>query len=182
MDEGLADLLHRVVMLLGEAARRRTDDRDGLTYSQIRLLGTLEDIEPVTQHQLAQALSVSDPAISRALRPLETGGMVTVTIDPEHARRRLVRITEAGRNAFHTAGSRSTTSSAPRWSRLAFPTNATSRTPGDWPSSSPPTELPRTRASARLVQRSSRNRKNDLSTRARDNRVPFAVLRSALPK
>lgn len=104
MDEGLADLLHRVVMLLGEAARRRTDDRDGLTYSQIRLLGTLEDIEPVTQHQLAQALSVSDPAISRALRPLETGGLVTVTIDPEHARRRLVRLTEAGRNAFHTAG------------------------------------------------------------------------------
>ncbi|MFC5185509.1 MarR family winged helix-turn-helix transcriptional regulator [Actinomadura harenae] len=104
MDEGLADLLHRVVMLLGEAARQRTDDRDGLTYSQIRLLGTLEDIEPVTQHQLAQALSVSDPAISRALRPLVAGGMVTVTVDPEHARRRLVRLTEAGRNAFRTAG------------------------------------------------------------------------------
>ncbi|MFE0023727.1 MarR family winged helix-turn-helix transcriptional regulator [Amycolatopsis sp. NPDC059021] len=104
MDEGLADLLHRVVMLLGEATRRRTDDRDGLTYSQIRLLGTLEDIEPVTQHRLAQALSVSDPAISRALRPLEADGLVQITIDPEHARRRLVRLTETGRKAFHTAG------------------------------------------------------------------------------
>ncbi|MEV5598003.1 MarR family transcriptional regulator [Streptomyces sp. NPDC052496] len=104
MDEGLADLLHRVVMLLGEAARQRTDDRDGLTYSQIRLLGTLEDIEPATQHQLAQALSVSDPAISRALRPLEADGLVQVTIDPAHARRRLVRLTDAGRKAFHTAG------------------------------------------------------------------------------
>ncbi|MBO2447902.1 MarR family transcriptional regulator [Actinomadura barringtoniae] len=104
MDEGLADLLHRVVMLIGEAARRRTDDRDGLTYSQMRLLGTLEDIEPATQHQLAQAMSVSDPAISRALRPLEANGMVRVTIDPEHARRRLVRLTEAGRKAFHTEG------------------------------------------------------------------------------
>ncbi|CCH32282.1 MarR family transcriptional regulator [Actinosynnema sp. NPDC047251] len=102
MDDGLADLLHRVVMLLGDAARRRPDD--GLTYSQLRLLGTLEDVEPTTQHRLAQALSVSDPAISRALRPLETDGLVQITVDPEHARRRLVRLTDAGREAFHTAG------------------------------------------------------------------------------
>ncbi|MFH8344285.1 MarR family winged helix-turn-helix transcriptional regulator [Streptomyces sp. NPDC018045] len=104
MDDGLADLLHRVVMLLGEAARRRTDDPDGLTYSQIRLLGTLEDIEPTTQHRLAQALSVSDPAISRALQSLKADGLVQVTVDPEHARRRLVRLTEAGRKAFHATG------------------------------------------------------------------------------
>ena len=104
MDDGLADLLHRVVMLLGEAARQRTDDRDGLTYSQIRLLGTLEDIQPATQHRLAQALSVSDPAISRALRPLQADGLVQITTDPTHGRRRLVRLTDAGRKAFHTAG------------------------------------------------------------------------------
>ncbi|WP_410598300.1 MarR family winged helix-turn-helix transcriptional regulator [Amycolatopsis sp. lyj-90] len=104
MDDGLGDLLHRVVMLLGEAARRRTDDPGGLTYSQIRLLGTLEEVEPTTQHRLAQALSVSDPAISRALRPLEADGLVQITVDPEHARRRLVRLTEVGRKAFHAAG------------------------------------------------------------------------------
>ncbi|EMD24913.1 MarR family winged helix-turn-helix transcriptional regulator [Amycolatopsis azurea] len=104
MDDGLADLLHRVVMLMGEATRRRTDDLDGLTYSQIRLLGTLEDIEPATQHRLAQAMSVSDPAISRALRPLEADGLVRIVVDPEHARRRLVRLTESGRKAFHEAG------------------------------------------------------------------------------
>lgn len=104
MDDGLADSLHRVVMLLGEAARRRTDGPDGLTYSQIRLLGTVEDIGPVTQHRLAQAMSVSDPAISRALRPLKAEGLVEITVDPEHARRRLVRLTEAGREAFHATG------------------------------------------------------------------------------
>jgi len=104
VDDGLADLLHRVVMLLGEAARRRTDGRDGLTYSQIRLLGTLEDIEPATQHRLAQALSVSDPAISRALRSLEADGLVQVVVDPAHARRRLVTLTVAGRKAFHDNG------------------------------------------------------------------------------
>ena len=104
VDDGLADLLHRVVLLLGDAARQRTDDRDGLTYSQIRLLGTLEDIQPATQHQLARALSISDPAVSRALRPLEADGLVQVTIDPTHARRRLVRLTDTGQKAFHTAG------------------------------------------------------------------------------
>ncbi|MFE1591418.1 MarR family winged helix-turn-helix transcriptional regulator [Nocardia sp. NPDC058705] len=103
MDDGLGDLLHRVVHLLGEAARRRADDSAALTYSQIRLLGTLEEIEPVTQHQLAQALAVSDPAVSRALRPLETAGFVAVEPDPEHGRRRLVSTTEAGRHAFHSS-------------------------------------------------------------------------------
>ncbi|NEA31013.1 MarR family transcriptional regulator [Streptomyces sp. SID13031] len=104
MDDGLADLLHRVVFLLGEAARQRGDDPGGLTYSQLRLLGTLEDIQPVTQHRLAQALLVSDPAVSRALGPLEAAGLVQVRPDPEHGRRRLVTITEAGRKAFHDGG------------------------------------------------------------------------------
>jgi DNA-binding MarR family transcriptional regulator len=104
VDDGLGDLLHRVVFLLGEATRRRVDSSGGLTYSQIRLLGMLEEIEPVTQHQLAQALAVSDPAISRALRPLEAAGLVRVDPDPEHGRRRLVSTTEAGRGAFHNDG------------------------------------------------------------------------------
>ncbi|MFE9575429.1 MarR family winged helix-turn-helix transcriptional regulator [Nocardia sp. NPDC006044] len=104
MDDGLGDLLHRVVYLLGEATRRRVDNTSGLSYSQIRLLGTLEDIEPVTQHRLAQALAVSDPAVSRALRPLEEAGLVQVKTDPEHKRRRLVSLTESGRKAFHATG------------------------------------------------------------------------------
>ncbi|MFH8409601.1 MarR family winged helix-turn-helix transcriptional regulator [Streptomyces sp. NPDC018019] len=104
MDDGLADLLHRVVFLLGEAARQRGDGSTGLSYSQMRLLGTLEDLQPVTQHRLAQALSVSDPAISRALRPLEAAGLVQVRPDPEHGRRRLVELTAAGREAFHESG------------------------------------------------------------------------------
>ncbi|MBF6332285.1 MarR family winged helix-turn-helix transcriptional regulator [Nocardia transvalensis] len=104
MDDGLGDMLHRVVQLLGDATRRRVDDSGGLTYSQMRLLGTLEEIQPATQHQLAQALAVSDPAISRALRPLEKAGLVRVGPDPEHGRRRLVRLTEAGSEAFHATG------------------------------------------------------------------------------
>ncbi|MGX1773824.1 MarR family winged helix-turn-helix transcriptional regulator [Nocardia brasiliensis] len=97
MDDGLADLLHRVAALVDKATRRRMDD-SGLSHRQLRLLTTLQDIEPATQHRLAQALAVSDPAISRALRPLEAAGLVRVDIDPAHKRRRLVSSTEAGRD------------------------------------------------------------------------------------
>ncbi|MEV8538570.1 MarR family transcriptional regulator [Streptomyces sp. NPDC051572] len=104
MDDGLSDLLHRVVSLLGDLARRDADPDGDLTYSQIRLLGALEDVEPATQHRLAQALGVSDPAVSRALRPLEESGLVRVTRDPQHARRRLVELTATGRETYHSNG------------------------------------------------------------------------------
>ncbi|MFE9577081.1 MarR family winged helix-turn-helix transcriptional regulator [Nocardia sp. NPDC006044] len=104
MDDGLGDLLHRVVLLLGEATQRRVDGSGRLSYSQMRLLGVADESGPMTQHQLAQALSVSDPAISRALRPLQAAGLIRVDPDPEHGRRRLVSTTDAGRAAFHTSG------------------------------------------------------------------------------
>ncbi|MEV0266637.1 MarR family transcriptional regulator [Streptomyces sp. NPDC050617] len=104
MDEGLAELLHRVVMLMGEAARRRSGPNQRLSPSQLRLLGTLEEIQPATQHQLAEALTLSDPAISRALRPLEAEGYVTINVDPAHRRRRLVALTPKGQDTFLTEG------------------------------------------------------------------------------
>ncbi|MFJ3895086.1 MarR family winged helix-turn-helix transcriptional regulator [Streptomyces sp. NPDC090083] len=104
MDDGLSDLLHRVVSQLGDLARREVGHDGDLTNSQIRLLGALEDVEPATQHRLAQALGVSDPAISRALRPLEEGGLVRITQDPLHARRRLVELTAIGRETYHSHG------------------------------------------------------------------------------
>ncbi|WP_416961252.1 glycoside hydrolase family 3 N-terminal domain-containing protein [Streptomyces sp. Agncl-13] len=52
----------------------------------------------------SQALGVSDPAISRALRPLEESGLVRVTRDPQHARRRLVELTATGRETYHFDG------------------------------------------------------------------------------
>ncbi|MCX4679058.1 MarR family transcriptional regulator [Streptomyces sp. NBC_01433] len=104
MDEGLAELLYRVDMLMGEAARRRAGPDRRLSHSQLRLLGTLEEIQPATQHRLAEALAVSDPAISRALRPLEAQGYVTITVDPAHRRRRLVTLTPMGQDTFLAEG------------------------------------------------------------------------------
>jgi DNA-binding MarR family transcriptional regulator len=58
----------------------------------------------MTQHQLAESLSISDPAISRALRPLELKGLVRIDPDPTHGRRRLVSPTRAGSELFQMAG------------------------------------------------------------------------------
>ncbi|MEU4671597.1 MarR family transcriptional regulator [Amycolatopsis sp. NPDC023774] len=107
----------------------------GLSYSQLRLLGTLEDIQPVTQHRLAQALPVSDPAISRALRPLETAGLVQACQDPEHVRRRLVSITEVGSKPSTTTGNRSTPSCVPPCSKPASRMSSTCATPPGSPGS-----------------------------------------------
>lgn len=104
MDDGLADLLHRVVSLLGGHARDRMPADGNLTYSQLRLLGALDDHSPLTQHQLAEAMAVSDPAVSRALQPLLHDELISIEPDPAHGRRKLVRITPAGSEAFHRTG------------------------------------------------------------------------------
>lgn len=104
MDDGLADLLHRVVSLLGEHARERMSAQDSLTYSQLRLLGSLEEHAPMTQHRLAEVMTISDPAVSRALQPLAQQGLVSIGADPEHGRRKLVTLTEAGSELFHRIG------------------------------------------------------------------------------
>jgi DNA-binding MarR family transcriptional regulator len=104
MDDGLADLLHRIVAQLGDLARERMDDASGLTYSQLRMLGTLDDSPPMTQHQVADAVGLSEAATSRALQPLRAAGFIDVIPDPSHGRRKLVSITQAGRDNFHQTG------------------------------------------------------------------------------
>ena len=105
MDDGLADLLHRVVAILGDLARERlAADQTRLTYTQLRFIGTLGESPGTTQHRLAEALGLSDAAASRALRALQDAGYVNIVTDPTHARRRLVSATDAGRDLFHATG------------------------------------------------------------------------------
>ena len=104
-DEGLGDVLNHITMLLGIVTREHGAP-GSLSYSRMRLLGTLEEEEqPATQHELAQAMLVSDAAVSRMLTALVPEGLVTVEPDPEHARRRLVRLTEKGAELFHASSS-----------------------------------------------------------------------------
>ncbi len=101
-DEALGDVLSHITMLLGILARDH-GAADALSYSRMRLLGTLEEVQPATQHELAQAMLVSDAAVSRMLTALVPEGLVTVETDPAHARRRLVRLTDEGARRFHAS-------------------------------------------------------------------------------
>lgn len=107
MDDGLADLLHRVVATFGEIARGRIASESNspqLTYTQTRIIGTLEEAPRMTQRQLADALGLSEAATSRALRTLREAGFVETVIDETHAGRRLASATLAGLQTFHASG------------------------------------------------------------------------------
>ena len=80
-DEGLGDVLNHITMLLG-VVTREYGAPGALSYSRMRLLGTLEEVQPATQHELAQAMLVSDAAVSRMLTALVPEGLVTVEPDP----------------------------------------------------------------------------------------------------
>ncbi|RLP74979.1 winged helix-turn-helix transcriptional regulator [Mycetocola tolaasinivorans] len=105
MDDGLADLLHRVVATFGDLARRRIASGPGqLTYTQIRIIGTLEEAPGMTQRELADSVGLSEAAMSRALRALRDEGLVDIVVDPTHARRRLATATAEGLRHFHDSG------------------------------------------------------------------------------
>ncbi|MFF7635941.1 SDR family oxidoreductase [Kitasatospora sp. NPDC008050] len=53
---------------------------------------------------MTQPATAAGPAISRALRPLEAQGYVTITVDPAHRRRRLVALTAMGQDTFLAEG------------------------------------------------------------------------------
>ncbi|MGZ8177786.1 MarR family winged helix-turn-helix transcriptional regulator [Williamsia sp. SKLECPSW1] len=107
MDDGLADLLHRVVAIFGEIARSRIASAStsaGLTYTQIRIIGSLEESPRMTQRQLADVIGLSEAATSRALRTLRDAGFVETVVDETHAGRRLATATRAGLDTFHSSG------------------------------------------------------------------------------
>lgn len=75
----------------------------GLPLSWGRLLITLAKSAPLVQHELAQRLNHSDAAISRQLERMSESGLLTVTPDPTHGRKRLVDLTVRGRDTVAAA-------------------------------------------------------------------------------
>jgi DNA-binding MarR family transcriptional regulator len=97
MNDGLATRLHLVVWMMDRKADDFLKREYGFSLSWGRLLIMLETSSPLTQHDLAQRLNHSDPAISRQLERMSDSGLVTVTVDPGHRRKRLVDLTTHGR-------------------------------------------------------------------------------------
>lgn len=79
--------------------RTRASSPTGLTARDGSLLAHVGDPGGSSPARLARHLGVAASTLSAALARLEAAGMLRLDTDPADARRRLVRLTDAGREA-----------------------------------------------------------------------------------
>ena len=88
--------LHRLVMQMDRVADKLLLESVGMSYKRCQVLAVLQHCGTITQHELAVKLGHSDPAVSKMLMELSKDELITVKIDPKHARKRLVTLTAKG--------------------------------------------------------------------------------------
>jgi DNA-binding MarR family transcriptional regulator len=96
MNYSTAYLLGKFMLELDRAADKLLLAHAGISYKRFLFLTVLQHCGTVTQHELAVALSYSDPAVSTMLVELAKDGYVQTVPSPEHGRKRLVTITPKG--------------------------------------------------------------------------------------
>jgi len=82
------------------ALARRFDDAFrplDLTNGQFSLLMALNQPKPPTIAPLAEFLAMDRTTLTAALKPLERRGLISVSVDPDDKRSRLLRLTAKGR-------------------------------------------------------------------------------------
>ena len=89
-------LIHRLVMEMDRKADELLMQHFNMSYKRGHYLAVLQDGGTMTQHKLAVILGHSDPAVSKMLLELSKEGLVSIKIDPKHARKRLVSLTKKG--------------------------------------------------------------------------------------
>ena len=88
------------------ALARRFDDAFrplDLTNGQFSLLMALNQPKPPTIAPLAEFLAMDRTTLTAALKPLERRGLITVSVDPDDRRSRLLRLTAKGRGLLAKA-------------------------------------------------------------------------------
>lgn len=88
--------LHQLQIEMDRVADTVLQKHLGLSYSRFYFLLTVDEFSGVTQHAVAELMSISDAAVSRMLRELSREGLVVVAVDPAHQRRRTVSLSEKG--------------------------------------------------------------------------------------
>lgn len=96
MQETPEYLVHRLVMEMDRTADKLLTEKFGMSYKRCQFLAVLQHSGTITQHRLAVILGLSDPAVSRMMVSLIKAELITIKIDPEHARKRLVTLTSKG--------------------------------------------------------------------------------------
>jgi DNA-binding MarR family transcriptional regulator len=75
----------------------------GLTNGQFSLLTSLNREQPATMGATATLLAMDRTTLTAALKPLQRGGYVEVTIDPADRRSRRLTLTRAGKSLLASA-------------------------------------------------------------------------------
>ncbi|HUS22938.1 MAG TPA: MarR family transcriptional regulator [Aeromicrobium sp.] len=94
--------LHAVVALLDRSADQILPSL-GLTYSRYLTLLTIERLGETTQRAIADAVGVTEPAVSRTIRALQDEGLVAAKAIPGTGNRRAVGLTRAGQRLVNRA-------------------------------------------------------------------------------
>lgn len=75
----------------------------GILFTQFMVLAVIANMNETTINPLADALMMDRTTLTRALKPLQRDGLVESFNAEDDARKRLVRLTEAGQNVLNNA-------------------------------------------------------------------------------
>ncbi len=75
----------------------------GLTVNQFSLLGHLRSLSGISIGALAETMVMDPTSLTRALRPLERDGLVSMAAGEKDRRSRCLFISDAGRQAYERA-------------------------------------------------------------------------------
>lgn len=95
----MASIIYRLDQVLRDTVLRELD----LTYVHFRVLQYLYQHDGVMIGQLATAIVVRQPVLSRVVDQMQSRGLVERRADPEDSRRMRVYLTEEGRERFQHA-------------------------------------------------------------------------------
>jgi DNA-binding MarR family transcriptional regulator len=96
LDSGLASTLRISVMRLGRRLRSERSS-EGLSLSQLSVLGTIDREGPLTPTQLATRERVQPPSMSRVVAALDQMGLVRRAAHETDRRQCLIELTAQGR-------------------------------------------------------------------------------------
>jgi DNA-binding MarR family transcriptional regulator len=103
MNSSNSFIIHRLAIEMDKVADAELKNKLSLSYNRFYFLLTIEQGGTQTQHALAVSMGFSDPAVSNMLIELLEDGYVSVVIDPDHKKRRLISLTPKGREMLSTA-------------------------------------------------------------------------------
>lgn len=75
----------------------------GLTYSRYLTLLTIERLGETTQRAIAEAMGLTEPAVSRTIRGLQADGLAMTDAGTGVGNRRAVRLSDAGQRLVDSA-------------------------------------------------------------------------------